>query len=83
VAAITAKMGGTPAARWRIGLTHTAAERKQYWADTQSTVHSSQWIANSLAHAQAIETLFLNHGVHGETGGGDLSVRRIVYVYIF
>ncbi len=84
VAAINAKIGGTSYNIWRIGLTHDAVERKQYWRDTekQPTTHWSQWTADSLSDAQDIESHFINKGMKGGTGG-DLSARRTVQVYVF
>lgn len=69
---------------WRIGLTHDPAERKQYWTEKESTACWSQWQADSLSDAQAIESHFINNdkGMKGQTGG-DLSPWSPVYVYVF
>lgn len=69
---------------WAIGLTHDPDERKQ-WYETKgkSTKYWKQWIADSLFDAQGIESFFINQkNMHGGNGG-DLSVRKTVYVYIF
>lgn len=71
-------------ADWTIGLTHDPANRKQeHQADGKSIDYWKQWVADSLADAQEIETYFINDkGMKGGTGG-DLSARKMVYVYIF
>jgi hypothetical protein len=44
---------------YRIGITHDPVERKTYWTSKESTTHWKQWVADSLADAQAIETYFI------------------------
>lgn len=68
---------------WTIGLTHDPTERKQqHEANGKSTKYWKQWVADSLADAQDIESYFIYiRGMKGCTDG-DLSA-RMVYVYIF
>lgn len=69
---------------WRIGLTHDPKERKeQHEADGKSTTYWKQWVADSLSDAQDIESYFINEKAMKGGTGGDLSVRKTVYVYIF
>ncbi len=69
---------------YRIGLTHDLAERKAYWRDTekQNVDYWTAWTADSLSDAQDIESLFINKGMKGGTGG-NLSPTRTVYIYVF
>jgi hypothetical protein len=83
VAAIEAKTSSNYGI-WRIGLTHDLAERKEYWRDTekQNVAYWSDWQADSLSDAQAIESHFINKGMKGGVGG-DLSAHKTVYVCVF
>jgi hypothetical protein len=69
---------------WRIGLTHDLAERKRYWKDTENlnVDYWSDWTADSLSDARDIESHFINKGTKGSTGG-DLSISKTVYIYVF
>lgn len=85
VAAINAKVSAySTLSVWRIGLTHDLAERKTYWRDTekQSVNLWSDWQADSLSDAQAIEADFIAKGMKGGTGG-NLSAYKTVYIYVF
>jgi hypothetical protein len=85
IQAINTRVGRSDFNAWRIGITHDLGERKTYWKDTehQDVFHWTQWTADSLADAQEIEGYFVK--VKGMTGGtgGDLSLSKTVYVYIF
>lgn len=80
VAAIEAKV--TTYSYYRIGLTHDLATRKAEWAKTESVAYWANWTADSLSDAQDIESLFINKGMKGGTGG-NLSSNKTVYVYVF
>lgn len=69
---------------WRIGLTHDLAERKQYWGETkkETITYWSDWAADSLSDARAIEAHFIDKGMKGGVGG-DLVDWKTVYVYVF
>jgi hypothetical protein len=84
IQAINTKVGSSSFSIWRIGLTHTPDERKTYWKDIEKehVNYWSQWVADSLSDAQDIESHFINKGMKGGTGG-NLSVSRTVYVYVF
>ncbi|MGD0058251.1 MAG: hypothetical protein ABSD58_02425 [Verrucomicrobiia bacterium] len=84
IAAITTRIGSSKFSVWRIGLTHDLVERKKYWADTEKldTQYWTWWQADSLSDAQDIEAAFINKGMDGGTGG-DLSLYKAVFVYIF
>jgi hypothetical protein len=76
---------GDPYNTWKIGLTHNTAEREKYWRDIaqKDIARWTQWAADSLAEAQAIERYFLND--KGMTGGAavDLYENKPVFVYVF
>ena len=58
---------------WTIGLTHFPNERKK----------QRQWIADTFAEAQGIESFFINKkGMQGGTTEA-LSAHKTVYFYIF
>lgn len=79
---IVTRIGGNYS-RWRIGITHEPAERKEYWEDKEGVSHWAQWTADSLADAQTVESYFINEkGMKGGTGG-DLSEDKTTYVYVF
>lgn len=84
IAAIQLKVGATRLDVWRVGLTHDLTERKSYWGNTenQSIAFWSNWTADSLSDAQAIEATFIEKGMKGGTGG-NLSANKTVYVYVF
>jgi predicted GIY-YIG superfamily endonuclease len=81
--AIINRVGSSNYSIWTIGLTHDPAERKQqHENEGKSTTYWQQWTADSLSDAQDIESYFINEkGMKGGTGG-DLSSRRVVFVYI-
>ena len=85
IAAIEKKVGSTAYSIWRIGITNDPNERKRYWTETekQSTTSWSQWQADSLADAQAIESYFINEKKMKGGTGGDMSAYRTAYVYVF
>lgn len=65
---------------WRIGITHDLQRRYEDW---EKPPHFLYWEADSLQDAQAIEAHFIHQkGMVGGTGG-DLSARKMAYVYIF
>lgn len=65
---------------WRIGITHDVQHRYEEW---RKPPHFLYWEADSLQDAHAIEAHFIHQkGMDGGTGG-DLSARKISYVYIF
>ncbi len=69
---------------WQIGLTHDPEGRKeQHRNEGRNVQYWQQWVTDSLADAEEIESFFINKkGMKGGTGG-DLSQYRTVYVYIF
>ena len=84
VSAIGTKIGTSSPNIWRIGLTHDLADRKKHWKDVekQDISHWSDWQADTLSDAQAIEAHFIGKGMKGGTGG-DLSSYKTTYVYVF
>jgi hypothetical protein len=81
--AIVTRMGQTKFNQWRIGLTHTPGNRRQEWTDGgHDTQHWTQWQADSLEHAQAVEAHFIAKGMDGGVGG-NLDRKYITHVYIF
>ena len=75
---------GSSYTAWRIGITNDLAERKTYWKETKKqNVNSwTEWTADSLADARAIEDHFINEKKMRGGVGGDLASSP-VYVYIF
>ena len=69
---------------WRIGITNDPVEAKNYWAEkrNENTNHWSEWQADSLVEARAIEQSFLDKGMkRGSTGV--LAADGVAYVYVF
>ncbi len=68
---------------WQIGITNDPDERKKEWGQTKDVSTWTQWEANSLSDAQAIESYFVNEKKMKGGTGGSTSADRTVYVYIF
>jgi len=82
--AIMVKIGNTSPTIWRVGLTHDLATRREQWrVDGETVTHWSQWLADSLAVAEAVESHFINQLKMKGGTGGNLDSRRAVYVYVF
>jgi hypothetical protein len=68
---------------WQIGITQDLLEREMHWRSTGRDVQFwTQWLADSLEDAQAIEAHFIKLGMKGGVGG-DLSPWKPTYVYVF
>ena len=84
---INARVGsvGTPYSAWRIGLSHNPAERQRYWQDIakQDLACWTQWTADSLEEALAIQSYFINDKRMNGGPEVDLYANKTVFVYIF
>jgi hypothetical protein len=74
---------GSYASIFRIGITHTPDERKQYWSVKENIKYWSQWRADSLSDAQDIESYFINERQMKGGTSGDMSSRYFTYIYVF
>ena len=76
---------GNPYNSWKIGLSHNTAERRRYWQDTrlENIDGWTQWTADSLAEAQAVENYFTKEKGMISGPAVDLYENKTVYVYIF
>ena len=67
---------------YRIGITKDPDERKEYWGTKETTKYWKQWLADSLADAQSIETYFIQKkGMKGGEGGDVSASTKWVYVF--
>ena len=71
LAAIQLKAMRGPIQIWRIGITNDPVEAKRYWTEerNENTRHWSEWQADSLSDARALEEYFIEKGMkRGSTG---------------
>ncbi len=69
---------------WRIGITNDPEGARRYWLEVrnESTRHWSQWQAESLSEAKAIERHFVEKGMKPGSTGGEV-VDGASWIYVF